>query len=391
MPPAKAADLVEIPLPAGAGSSLPHLSSAAGGTTLLSWVERSDAGHALRVSTLAEDTWSAPVTVADGQDWFVNWADFPSVVPLTDQSWVAHWLVRSTDAPYAYDVKFSASTDGGRTWSRPASPHHDGTPTEHGFATIFPLDAGFGMVWLDGRATGESSSAHDHASGGAMTLRYAEFDGAGIRQERRLVDDRVCDCCQTDVAVSGKVPMVFYRDRSAGEIRDVSVSRLGENGWSTPTPVYRDGWKIAGCPVNGPAAASLQHRVAVAWYTASDDRPRVQLGLSDDGGASFSRPVLIDGNRPLGRVDVDFLPGGDALVSWLAEDRQGQSALTLRRVSPGGVAGPAVAVASTSATRPSGFPQLLVTGGRVILAWTDLAEGKHRVRSATLAAMPPPG
>ena len=383
----QAAELEEIQVAAASGSALPHLARASDSTTLLSWVEPSETGHRLLVSALSGRSWSQPQVVAQGERWFVNWADFPSVVPLSSQHWVAHWLTRSADSPYAYDIQLSISQDGGSSWTEPASPHHDNTPTEQGFATIFPWKSGFGMVWLDGRNTSESDSAHGHA--GAMTLRSAAFDSQGIQQKSKLVDNRVCDCCQTDVAQPGSVPVVFYRDRNTDEIRDLSFSRLEGEAWATPAPVHRDGWKIAGCPVNGPAASAQGQRAAVAWYTESGEHPRVQLAMSEDAGASFSPPILIDGNRPLGRVDVDFLPDGDVLVSWLAQDRDGQSALTLRRVSPSGDAGPPLAVSRTSATRPSGFPQLLVAGGRIILAWTDVVDGTPRVRSAHLATLPP--
>ncbi len=65
---------------------------------------------------------------------------------------VAHWLQKSAASTYAYDVRLSYSTDDGKTWSPSFTPHHDGTPTEHGFASLFPMGEGFGLVWLDGRA-----------------------------------------------------------------------------------------------------------------------------------------------------------------------------------------------------------------------------------------------
>ena len=56
--------------------------------------------------------------------------------------------------PDAYDVRLAWSKDGGHTWSAPTSPHHDGTKTEHGFASLFQAPgAGLGVVWLDGRTT----------------------------------------------------------------------------------------------------------------------------------------------------------------------------------------------------------------------------------------------
>jgi len=80
--------------------------------------------------------WSRPRQIAQGDNWFVNWADFPSLSALADGTLVAHWLQKSSAGTYSYDVKLSLSHNRGRTWSKPVSPHRDGTPTEHGFVSI---------------------------------------------------------------------------------------------------------------------------------------------------------------------------------------------------------------------------------------------------------------
>ena len=63
-------------------------------------------------------------------------------------------------------------------------------------------------------------------------------------------------------------PVVVYRDRSEAEkeIRDISIVRLKGKKWSAPRPVFQDGWRLNGCPVNGPAVAAAGRRVAVAWF-----------------------------------------------------------------------------------------------------------------------------
>ena len=106
-------------------------------------------------TTSSETGWSEARDVASGDNFFVNWADVPSVRALADGSLAAHWLQKSGAGTYAYDVKLSFSKDRGRTWTPAVSPHSDGTQTEHGFASLFQAPgagAGLGLVWLDGRA-----------------------------------------------------------------------------------------------------------------------------------------------------------------------------------------------------------------------------------------------
>ena len=141
-----------LPSPAGPDSGQPRLSVHAGGT-ILSWVERTGSGAVLRFSRLTANGWGPPRQVAAGNDWFVNWADVPSVVQLANGTLVAHWLQKSGPGTYAYDVRLAYSKDDGKSWSPSFTPHHDGTQTEHGFASLFDSPAGgLGVVWLDGRA-----------------------------------------------------------------------------------------------------------------------------------------------------------------------------------------------------------------------------------------------
>ena len=130
--------------PAGANSAQPQL-LAEGNRAVLSWIERDGERARLKVAERTATGWSAARTVASGDDFFVNWADVPSVRPIADGTLVAHWLQKSAGSTYAYDVRLSWSRDGGRTWSAPTSPHHDGTKTEHGFVSLFTMpDAGQG-------------------------------------------------------------------------------------------------------------------------------------------------------------------------------------------------------------------------------------------------------
>ena len=64
----------ELELEAGPGSAEPHLAVGADGTVLLSYLEPTQNGTALRFSQLNKNRWSEPKTVATGEDWMVNWA-----------------------------------------------------------------------------------------------------------------------------------------------------------------------------------------------------------------------------------------------------------------------------------------------------------------------------
>jgi hypothetical protein len=370
-------EAVPVPVPAGPGASLPHVSEA-DGHAILSWVEPLDSGHALLFAQWDGSDWTAPQRVAAGEDWFVNWADFPSVISLGGDVMAAHWLQRSGPGTYAYDVMVSRSDDGGATWSEPVRPHGDGTQTEHGFVSMFPHDGALGIVWLDGRRYAEQDGL---PATNEMGVRFTTLGHTADAAEM-VLDERVCDCCQTAAAMTSAGPLIAYRDRSAAEIRDIAVTRLIDGAWTPPQPLHDDGWEIDACPVNGPQADAIGSTVAVAWFTMAQETPIVNVAFSSDDGASFSAPLRVDGGNPLGRVDVLLLDEERALVVWLERNAEG-AAVIARIVARDGDAGDPAVVGTTLAQRPSGFPRMGRVGDDVLLSWTQPGD-TSRVHAAVL-------
>jgi hypothetical protein len=374
------ADIQPLDAPAAAtGSAQPQL-SVQGDTLILSWIELINADATLKFAERTPTGWSAARKVSAGRDWFVNWADVPSVVRLADGSLAAHWLQESASSPYAYDVRLAFSKDHGQSWTPAASPHHDGTPTEHGFASLFQAPgAGLGLVWLDGRSM--KSAKPDEEPSGSMGLRAAIFDSQGAQVSETVIDDRVCECCPTAVAVTSEGPIAAFRDRSQDEIRDIYVSRLVDGRWSEPAPVHRDNWQINACPVNGPAISASGRDVAIAWFTVAEDQGRVFVAFSADAGRTFAPPVRVDEVSALGRVDVELLPDGAAVVSWIEVADQ-KSEFRIRRVDRSGQRSASTSVAGITANRSSGYPRMARRGDELVFAWTDTEAVGSRVRTS---------
>ncbi len=371
----KPLDLVTyIPAPIGVNGSESSLHKADDGSIYISWIETGEnSSSKLMLSKLSDaNTWSEAKIIATGDNWFLNWADFPSVTSFGN-SLAAHYLEKSASDTYAYDVKLTISNDDGSSWSDAIIPHTDSTKTEHGFVSKVAMsDSSFLSVWLDGRQM--AYAEQDSTIAKQMTLRAAVFNNQGNVENEYLLDSRVCDCCQTDTAMTEDGPIVIYRDRSEKEIRDIYYVKQVDGSWTEPKTIYNDNWEITGCPVNGPAISTKESTVAVAWFTVANNLPSVKVVFSNNNGITFNEPIEIGDFAPLGRVDIELLKDNSALVSWM-DTVEGKTSIQLQRVAKNGSLSDIITIAESSESRSSGFPRMVVKDNQAFVTWTKVNEG----------------
>ena len=359
----------------------------------MSWLEPDGEGYRLGIARFDGSAWERTGSLNAGGSWFVNWADVPSVEPSGPGRLWAHWLEMLSGEQYAYGVRIARSDDQGATWTTPEWLHDDRSATEHGFAALVgDGHGGVTAVWLDGGkyATGENE----------MVVKARDIDPAGVFGPESIVDDRTCDCCPNAAVrlADGRV-VAAYRDRSVDEVRDIGVAvRTGGNQglWSEPRRLHEDAWTIDSCPVNGPALDADGDRVVAAWFTMEGSQPRVFASFSGDGGASFGPPIRIDEGAGMGRVDVEMLSDGSAIVIWIEAGGSGAEAggsasvddpatsapirragIMARRVMPDQGASEARLLVETATSRAAGYPRLVRSGDTLLLAWTEASDQRN--------------
>ncbi len=398
--------------PAEPGSRYPSIVTDAAGHLGMSWTMAvGEDLHAVQVAMMSPDGWTSPSTAIVSPDLFVNWADYPTMAIWEGEPVAVHWLKkRPSDNPYAYDIQV-AFFEGGdpARWSDPITPHKDNTDTEHGFVSMKALSQDeVLLVWLDGREMAEREehvgkdglyAYHDEHGTGSMTLRSAILHRNGTIKYEQEIDHMVCECCPTDMVKTKEGFMVIYRNRTSEEIRDTWVSfySLSTHRWSTPEPVSEDGWIIGGCPVNGPAAATSDEQIGVAWYTEANSARKLFFTLKTEDG--FEDPIVLGEGRDLvGRVSLTANDNGTFYATWLeylplTEDESRKLGMVKLAVIDTPVKSDDVqngAIKGRSAeggnpqmeitkrldlgiveNRRSGFPEVRYTNGELFVAWTQ--------------------
>ncbi len=287
---------------------------------------------------------------------------------MSDGTLVAQWPVINPAKPmpgtYNNSIRVVVSRDQGATWKEVFADGTDNIHSYSGFVSLLPGRTGFSAVYL----TPPRPVSHDPADH-TMTLSHVSVDAAGEATGPQVIDGDTCSCCPTAFATTSDGPVAAYRDHEPGEIRDISIVRFVHGKWTPPKPVHRDGWKINGCPTNGPELAADGRTLAAAWFTAAGDVPRMKVAFSSDAGASFGTPIAVDGGRSVGRGALVMLPDRSVAVAWLEGLGTGGGQLRLRRVTSDGRAGSVVTVGAASPGRTTGMAQMVRVDGSLLVVW----------------------
>ena len=377
----------KVPLPTEVGAQEASLTSK-DGILYMTWMENVNTQTKVMFSMKTASGWSEPTAVHIGHDLFVNWADFPSIAILSDKTIAVHWLQKIGKLGFDYQINIALSSDNGQTWSDPKILHEDRSPVQHGFVSMTPSkEKLLTIIWLDGRTYGVKLGETKNETE-AMQLRATTITGEGIIGKEVAIDKRTCSCCQTSITVTDKGTVIAaYRDRSEGEIRDISIARLERNGWQEPYSLNDDGWEISGCPVNGPAISSIDKLVAVAWFTGAKGVSAVKIAFSDDDGRSFAAPLSIEHQDPIGRVDLEMLPDGSALVSWV-EWIDGNEVISICRARQKHGCKTQQLLALNAGNEPLNFPRLERVNEDIYLVWTQPDENGYNLSMLRLSPIP---
>jgi hypothetical protein len=114
--------------------------------------------------------------------------------------------------------------------------------------------------------------------------------------------------------------------------------------------------------------AAKGDRVGLAWYTAAQDAPKVQVIFSADSGTTFTKPVVVSTGHAYGYTALALDDDGSAIVSWLEQGKDNAARVLAREITAAGAAGPVVQLAE-GGRMALGYPKILHTTGGTFIAW----------------------
>jgi hypothetical protein len=275
--------------------------------------------------------------------------------------------------PHVGDIRFIRSTDGGRTFSAPATVHAHREVTTHSFESmIIDRQGRIFIAWVDGRDADAAKARGERYAGSAIYYAVSDDGGAHFKGDYKVADHS-CECCRIGLALNRQGhPVALWRHVYSPNIRDHALSVLGANGSASPLErASFDDWRIDACPHQGPAHAfaadGVRHQV---WFNGKEGGGGgVQYAAFAADGAR-PRPVVL-GNAQASQADI-AVQGVRVAMAWKQFD--GAATAVLARLSDdGGRSWREQVLART--TGESGKPYLIDAPSGILLAWRTEKEG----------------
>lgn len=283
---------------------------------------------------------------------------------------------QSLETPFAGNIRFSRSVDGGNSFSAPITVNDNLDPITHRFEAMGVNRRGqIYLAWLDRRDAALAKSRGEKFTG--ISVYYAMSDDGGESFHANVrVAEHSCECCRVAMAIDkDDVPVIVWRHIFGKNTRDHALARLAG---ATPRPeeIRRatfDDWEVDACPHHGPALSVSGDVYHLAWFTHAPGRSGLFYANSAHGGKTFSTPLAVGNSaRQAGHASV-LSVGSDVYLAWKEFDGETSAIYGMHSRDGGTSWGAARKIADTHDA--SDHPLLIADRAQVYLSWSSLREG----------------
>lgn len=327
--------------------------------------------------------WSAPRVLDTQGDAISADGENRPKLAFGPKGWAVISYTQPLPKPNTGFIRMLHSSDGGQTFSTPATVHEDRQKITHRFEAIgFDAEGLLHTVWIDKRDLEAAPKVDDKSTyRGAAIYRNVSRDGGATFGPDLRVADHSCECCRITLAQGADGHMrAMWRHVFGTDVRDHAFAVLNDGTAlnATPPPLVRatyDEWHINACPHHGPAlVAGEQGGFHTVWFGMR------QQGDANVAAVRYARlnadgsPVL-DSVRALPdelaeHADVQAI-GARVAVVWRSVDGA-QSTLKAWLSTDGGRHFALRVLGEVSG--PNDFPRLVQQGERMVAVWRTATE-----------------
>ena len=262
------------------------------------------------------------------------------------------WTLK-TSIRFTGEIRFSRSTDNGKSFETPRTINDDNLFTGHRFESLFLSESGhLYLTWIDKRDLEAKLEQGEDYIGAAVYYAVSDDKGASFSKNYRVANNS-CECCRIAIAPKGpKNIAILWRQVFGEDVRDHAIAELTPTGETLGTNrASFDEWHINACPHHGPtmALSSLSGDYHMSWFTNGDvnqgiyyarysfDKQKSNALFQVDGQPGAGHPYLAEFDQKLYLVWKGF-NGKETLLNLITSSDDGttwSSPTTILRTGKG--------------------------------------------------------
>jgi len=317
-------------------------------------------------------TYLTPVRVnALAEDTEYNGENRPKIIVADSGEILLSWTTK-TSSNFTGEIRFTRSTDGGKTFSVPRTINDDGLMTGHRFDSLFLTRSGrLYLTWIDKRDLDAATARSEAYAGAAIYYTVSDDLGATFTPNFRVAHHS-CECCRIAIAPYGDDQVaILWRQIYNEHVRDHAIAVLGPTGdVAGLNRATIDDWYIDACPHHGPTMVESTQpgQYHISWFSAGSIHSGIHYGRYDMASGTTGAIIKVDGTPGAGHP---FLAQSADTLYLVWKGFNGvASQLQLMHSSDNGAtwSEPATMFNTESA---SDHPLLVSAAERVFLSWSS--------------------
>ncbi|MFZ1546039.1 MAG: sialidase family protein [Candidatus Nitrotoga sp.] len=280
---------------------------------------------------------------------------------------------QALETPFAGNIRFSRSIDGGKSFSIPITVNNNLDPITHRFDAMGVNEQGqIYIAWLDKRDTLIAKKTGENYTGAAIYYAISDDEGITFHTNIKAVDHS-CECCRVGMAMDKDgTPIVVWRHIFGKNIRDHAMMRL--DGKSQLIRLSYENWEVDACPHHGPAVSIANDgNYHFVWFSNSSKRQGLFYSYSTDQGKHFSSPLNFGNFQAQASHPHILSLGQRVFIVWKEFDGMATSISLIHSIDGGNHWSAPKKIAFTTGT--SDYPFLVSDGYKSYLSWNTDKEG----------------
>ena len=330
-------------------------------------------------------TLSVPVKVnAEPENILGDGENRPKIIVRKGVIYVSY--TQGLAKPMSGNIRFSRSTDDGKSFSVPITVNDNREVISHRFDSMVVNNKGhIYIAWLDKRDLSAAEKRGEKYSGASVYYTMSDDGGYSFRSNVKIAD-HVCECCRTAMAVDADgYPIVIWRHIYETNIRDHALVKL--DGKMAPVRVSQENWNTASCPHHGPSLSIAPDGIYHAtWFSNAPQQRGLFYAHSTDQGRTFSAPLNFGNPEAQPARPYVFSLDSRVYLVWKEFDGENTGIFGMRSGDSGKSWSAPEKLAGTSDV--SDWPMLIGENSRAYLSWNTKNEGYRLIEISGEGLLP---